>query len=237
MPSPSPGPDPARAPTPAERIAREQAFTRDASHELRTPLTVIRMASDLIAHDDGLSEASRRSLARLREAVAGMEATIDALLLLARGQDVPLEAEDFHLGELLEQVLEQVRPQLQRKRLALAFEQQADPLLHAPPRAMAVVLDNLLENAVRYTDAGQVRVRVLPDRVEIEDTGVGMDAATLARAFEPFYRGLGTPPGGGGLGLSVAHRLAQRCGWTLRLDSTPGQGTCASLLFGRAAQD
>ena len=80
-------------------------------------------------------------------------------------------------------------------------------------------------------------VRLKEGSVEVEDSGIGMDAATLARAFEPFYRGEGEQYVGSGLGLSIAHRLGQRCGWPLRLDSAPGRGTRASILFGRTHRD
>lgn len=222
---------------PRDAAARERDFTRDASHELRTPLTVIRVASDLIAHDAGLSPASRRSLARIQDAVAGMEAVIDALLFLARCEQTPLEVEDVPVRDVVERELERIGPMLQHKQLALRREIEAEPVLHAPPRILQVMLGNLLANAVRFTDAGGVVVRLREDRVEVEDTGIGMDAATLARAFEPFYRGEGEQYVGSGLGLSIAHRLGQRCGWPLRLDSTPGHGTRASILFGRPNRD
>jgi signal transduction histidine kinase len=94
------------------------------------------------------------------------------------------------------------------------------------------MLGNLLSNAVRFTDAGRICVRLSADRVEVTDTGIGMDAAALARAFEPFYRANLERPPGPGLGLSIAHRLGQRCRWPLQLASTPGQGTRATILFG-----
>lgn len=216
---------------------RERDFTRDASHELRTPLTVIRVASDLIAHDDGLSPASRRSLARIQDAVAGMEAVIDALLFLARSEQAPLDVDDVVVREVVEREVDRVRPILRHKQLALHLEVEAEPVLHAPPRILQVMLGNLLSNAVRFTDAGGVVVRLKEGCVEVEDSGIGMDAATLARAFEPFYRGEGEQYVGSGLGLSIAHRLGQRCGWPLRLDSTPGHGTRASILFGRSNRD
>ena len=72
---------------------------------------------------------------------------------------------------------------------------------------------------------------LLADRIVVEDTGIGMDAATLARAFEPFYR-MDSAATGSGLGLSVARRLGQRCGWPVQLISTPGRGTQATILFG-----
>ncbi|WP_256645449.1 sensor histidine kinase [Thermomonas paludicola] len=211
---------------------RERDFTRDASHELRTPLTVIRVASDLIAHDTGLSDASRRSLARIHGAVAGMEAIIDALLLLARGDLCALDAEDVPVLTVVRHEVERVQPQLQSKGLAVQLEILAQPVVHAPARVLEVMLGNLLGNALRFTDVGEVRVRLLGDRLDVEDTGIGMDAATLARAFEPFFRGNGQPGSGPGLGLSIAYRLGQRCEWPLLLTSVPGHGTRASILFG-----
>lgn len=64
-----------------------------------------------------------------------------------------------------------------------------------------------------------------------------MDAAALARAFEPFYRASIEQPLGSGLGLSIAQRLGQRCGWPLQLSSVPGQGTRACILFGAVNRD
>ncbi len=222
---------------PPDAAERERDFTRDASHELRTPLTVIRVASDLIAHDAGLSPASRRSLARIQDAVAGMEAVIDALLFLARCEQAPLGVDDVVVREVVEREIDRIRPALRHKALALRLEVEAEPVLHAPPRVLQVMLGNLLANAVRFTDAGGVVVRLKEGSVEVEDSGIGMDAATLARAFEPFYRGEGEQYVGSGLGLSIAHRLGQRCGWPLRLDSTPGQGTRASIMFGKSCRD
>lgn len=218
-------------------VARERDFTRDASHELRTPLTVIRVATDLIGHDDGLSARSRRSLARIQGATESMESLMSALLLLARDSDVPLETEDFDVREVVEHEADKVRSLLEDKGVALVLDLQAEPVLHAPPRVLQVILCNLLSNAVRFTDSGSVHVRLLQDRVEIEDTGIGMDAAALARAFEPFYRASIEQPVGPGLGLSIAQRLGQRCGWPLQLSSVPGRGTRACILFGAVNRD
>ena len=213
-------------------IARERDFTRDASHELRTPLTVIRVATDLIEGDHGLSERSRRSLARIRAANSGMESLMDALLVLARDQGVALETEDFAVREVVEAELERIRPLVEGKGLQLHLQMDAEPELHAHPRVLGVMLGNLLGNAVRFTDNGRISVRLAADRVEVTDTGIGMDAASLARAFEPFWRAGIEHPAGAGLGLSIAQRLGQRCGWPLQLSSTPGTGTRATIVFG-----
>ncbi len=212
-------------------IARERDFTRDASHELRTPLTVIRMATDLISHDEALSERSRRSLARIQDANEAMESIMDALLLLARDREVALETEDFPVRDVVHAEVERIRPLLDGKDVQLDVDIKEAPELHGPPRVLGVILRNLLGNAVRFTDVGHIQIRLLADRVEVKDTGIGMDAATLARAFEPFYR-TDASATGAGLGLSIAQRLGDRCGWPVQLDSTPGQGTKATILFG-----
>lgn len=212
-------------------IARERDFTRDASHELRTPLTVIRVAADLISHDAGLSERSRRSLGRIQGANAEMESLMDALLLLARDDGVALQTEDFGVREIVEHELERIRPLVVGKGLILDWQVDAEPHLHAPPRVLGVMLGNLLSNAVRFTDTGRIGVRLAADRIEVIDTGIGMDAAALARAIEPFYRANLEQPAGPGLGLSIVHRLGQRCRWPLQLDSTPGKGTRATIVF------
>ncbi len=217
-------------------VARERDFTRDASHELRTPLTVIRIAADLIGQDQGLSSFSRRSLSRIQGANAAMESIMDALLLLARDQEVALEKEDFSVRDVVEAEVERVLPLLEGKDVRLDVEIDAEPELHAPPRVLGVILRSLLGNSVRFTDGGGIQVRLLSDRIEVKDTGIGMDAATLARAFEPFYR-IDATATGAGLGLSIAQRLADRCGWPLQLASTPGQGTQATIVFGTRISD
>ena len=217
-------------------VARERDFTRDASHELRTPLTVIRVAADLIECDDGLSARSRRSLARIQDAVESLETLMSALLVLARDEQVALETEDFAVRDVAELELERVRPLIERKGLRLDWRVEAEPQLHAPTHVLGVMLGNLLSNAVRFTDAGSIGVRLLADRIDVVDTGIGMDAAELARAFDPFYRANPEHPAGPGLGLSIAHRLGQRCGWPLHLASTPGEGTRATILFGAGIQ-
>jgi signal transduction histidine kinase len=216
-------------------VARERDFTRDASHELRTPLTVVRMAAELISGDDGLSDRSRRSLARIQAANATMESLMEALLLLARDESVRLESEDFSVRDIVEEELEKARVMLEGREVSLHAQFDDAPELHAPPRVLKVMLGNLLSNAVRFTDEGSIRVRVASDRLVVEDTGIGMAAAELARAFEPFYRADASQVGGG-LGLSIAHRLGRRCGWPLQLESVPGEGTRATILFGTCIQ-
>ena len=90
---------------------------------------------------------------------------------------------------------------------------------------------NLLRNACHYTDRGRIVVRLAADRIEVEDTGVGMTAEELQRAFEPFFRGGEHRDGGQGVGLTIVRRLADRFGWPVELQSEHGRGTRATIRF------
>jgi signal transduction histidine kinase len=112
----------------------------------------------------------------------------------------------------------------------LEVVEHARPKLHAPLRVLGVMLGQFLRNACAHTEAGRIELRVEADRVEVADSGAGMDAATLARAFQPFFRG-DDAAAGKGLGLHVVQRLGERMGWTVELRSTPGAGTTATIRF------
>jgi signal transduction histidine kinase len=212
-------------------VARERNFTRDASHELRTPLTVIRVASDIALSDQELTPRLRRGLNRIQRAGRDMEAVIDAFLILAREADVEPQVELFDVNEIVRYEVDNAR-ELMAGRPVEIFLHSAGPVqLHAPPRVLQVVVSNLLRNACSYTDEGRIDVDVLDDRVVVRDTGIGMSAEALGRAFEPFYRAEPTRPQGTGLGLSIVRRLCDRFGWKVTLDSQPGQGTQAAVLY------
>jgi signal transduction histidine kinase len=211
-------------------VARERNFTRDASHELRTPLTVIRVAADLLEAETALSPRGLRSLQRIQRASRDMETVIDAFLILAREADIPAEGEAFAVADVVAEEVDKVQPLLEGKPVQLRVVEDAKPQLRAPSRVLGVMLGNLLSNAVQYTDHGDIEVRIEADRLSVRDTGIGMSPETLRRAFEPFYRAEidGT---GMGLGLSVVRRLGERFGWPVTLESAPGSGTLATILF------
>lgn len=218
-----------------EFVDRERNFTRDASHELRSPLTVIKVAADVLEEEEQLSPFARRSVGRIRLATRDMEALIEAFLILAREADTGLPEEDFLIGELVADELEQVRPLLENKPVQLELRRQGDFCLHASPRVLSVVVGNLLRNACHYTERGRVVVTVGGDFVQVEDTGVGMSDDELAQVFEPFYRAQRSQRGGHGVGLTIVKRLSDRFGWPLQIHSVLGEGTVASIQFPSAS--
>lgn len=213
-------------------VRRERDFTRDASHELRTPLTVIRVASDLLAEDAELPGRASRSLQRIQRAGRDMEQVVDAFLILARESDVEPQREDFDVRDIVHEQVEQVRPLLFGKPVELSVVEAASPRLHASPRVLGVMLDNLLRNACSFTERGRIEVRIDSNRVVIQDSGIGMSEEALRRAYDPFYRADPQNPSGKGMGLSIVRRLGERFDWPVSIESEPGRGTTAVIRFG-----
>lgn len=214
-----------------EHVARERNFTRDASHELRTPLTVIRMASDMALGTQELNPSLQRSLLRIQRAGRDMEALIDALLILARESNVAPQSEWVEAADVVRYEAGNARGSLAGRPVELDVRAVAPCPLRVPPQVLHVVVGNLLRNACNYTDAGQVEAVVEVDRVTVRDTGIGMSQEVLARIFEPFFRADPERREGHGLGMPIVHRLCERFGWRITLESTPGQGTTAVVNF------
>lgn len=219
----------------AERVGdfveRERDFTRDASHELRTPLTVIRVATDLMMADPDLSLRLQRSIGRVQRAGRDMEAVIDAFLILAREADIAPQSEAFNVVDIVHEEVERARALIAGKPVELELVGDTGPRLYAPRRVLNVMLGNLLSNAAHFTDRGRISVRVEDDRIEVRDTGIGMSAASIDRAFDPFWRADITREDGKGMGLSIVRRLGERFGWPVSLSSVEGEGTLATIRF------
>ena len=213
-----------------EYVDRERNFTRDASHELRTPVTVVRMAGDLL-ESETLSVRGERSLRRIRQATQDMESLIDAFLVLARHPDIPVDSEDVQVQDVVHEEAASAGKWLEGKDVTLRVMVNADPQVHAPPRVLGIIVSQLLRNACNFTTQGQVDMAIERDRVEIRDTGIGMDEDTIAHAFDPFWRADISDYTAKGMGLTIAQRLAERFGWSIALHSEPGRGTLAVLKF------
>ncbi|KGM50827.1 hypothetical protein N792_03235 [Lysobacter concretionis Ko07 = DSM 16239] len=215
----------------ADFVQRERDFTRDASHELRTPLTVIRVATDMMLADPATSSAMLRSLARVQRAGRDMEEVIDAFLILAREMDIAPQSSEFEVRDIIQDQIARIRPMLADKPVAIELIDNGAPRLFGPPHVLAVMVGNLLSNAVHFTDHGSIEVRLSPDAIEVRDSGIGMNANALAKAFDPFYRADITREEGRGMGLSITRRLGDRMGWPVSLQSLPGEGTTATIRF------
>ncbi|EGH03016.1 MULTISPECIES: sensor histidine kinase efflux regulator BaeS [Pseudomonas syringae group genomosp. 2] len=219
-----------------EKMRRE--FMADVSHELRTPLSVLR--GELEAIEDGVRTLDQASMKSLQGEVGMLSKLVDDLyeLSLADVGALTYRKVDCDLAELLTNITEMFEERCAARQLSLQLELATHPLsVHADPGRLQQLISNLLENSVRYTDAGgtvQVRAAMRDDEVciEVMDSGPGVDPAQLPRLFERFYRGetsRNRASGGAGLGLAICHSIALAHGGSLSADHSPTGGLWLTL--------
>ena len=212
-----------------EVVQRDREFNADVSHELRTPLAVIRGAVELLLSAPEVDDKTRARLQRVQRAEQQCTDLISALLLLSRNERGHGAAD---VARIAEQLLDAHRAQLAGKPLQLRLEGERGLVVDAPEAAIAVALGNLIGNAVKYTARGDVVVRLLPDAVEVVDSGPGLTAEDAARLFERGYRGSHAEHSqGGGIGLSIVRRLCALYGWSVRVVPGDERGVIATLAF------
>lgn len=212
-------------------VEREHQFTRDASHELRSPLTVIKIATDMLLSEQDLPDKARKSVLRIRRNAGDMEDLIEALLLLARESDLGLSIEPVCVNDVVDEELERVQPAIGDKPIEIFVEHKCRSTIQASPKALSMMLGNLLRNAANYTNEGAIHVTIDKHGVTIVDSGVGMTPEQLEQAFVPYYRAPGTTGSGHGVGLNIVRRLTDRFRWQLQMHSEPGQGTSVNIQF------
>ncbi len=219
-------------------------FLSNTSHELRSPLTNIQGALSMVL--DGMCtdpEDERRWLQQAYSASEVLQRFISDLLEFAQieGGHMTLDAQPFDVQLLIEEVLAAHKARAKQKNLALLVNYPAGPAIHAMVDYTKArrVLGSLVDNALKFTDAGFVAITIAPNvtsgfvDLHVQDSGVGIDVASQARVFEPFVQVDGSSTrryAGVGLGLSLARRLAEFMGGSLTLSSPgAGQGTTVTL--------
>ena len=211
-------------------------FISSVSHQLRTPLSIVRGYAELLA-EGGLSEEEQREYARyiVREAERLTALTGD-MLRLSRMDNHALQPkrEKFSLDEQLRQVM------LRHEKRAREKDIEIVPALESvsyegDEELLGQIWDNLLDNALKFTAAGGEVAVTLRERDEsvtvcVRDTGCGMNEETKQRLFEQFYRGDTAHRGeGNGLGLSLARRVAELHGGSIRVESEEGRGSTLTV--------
>ncbi|HWS40492.1 MAG TPA: HAMP domain-containing sensor histidine kinase [Arenimonas sp.] len=212
-------------------VEREQNFTSNASHELRTPLTVIRMASEMVAAEPDLSATAVRSINRIQKASKEMESLVEGFLLLARENDIGHEEQPYWISELIADEAEKAQLLIRNKPIEWQTSIHHDFQTRVPYYVLSIVIGNLVRNACHYTDQGRIEIRVDSKKIQVIDTGIGMNAEQLNRVYELFYRGENSNQSGKGIGMSLVKKFCDRFGWSIEMKSMPQKGTTATLLL------
>ncbi len=207
-------------------------FSADASHQLKTPVTILRAGLDHLSRATDLSEAQVKEVALLRQQTRRLTSLIEDLLLLAQADAgrVFLERESLDLRSLIQAAMDDLEVLVDGKGIKLEESLPAPLPVMADRRLVGMVLQNLVENAAKYTaDGGSIRIAAIHEAgwqvVRIANTGAGISAEDRELIFERFRRGAAVGGGvrGHGLGLNIARELLRAHGGELSLNpSEPG---------------
>lgn len=215
------------------QVERDRALMlAGVSHDLRTPLTKVRLGLELLPTTD--TDLQQRMIRDIETINSQLEQFMD----FARA-DEPETAVDADLNELIHYLTRPLRQQGSRIELHLTEL----PIFPFPPHSLTRVLQNLIDNALKYADnACEIRTHAADGWVYVEvlDRGKGLTAEELARIRQPFVRGTDTQhKAGSGLGLTIVERILQRCGGQLQLQAREGGGLQAQVrlkVFANLAQ-
>ena len=210
-------------------------FSADASHELRTPLTILRGELELIAHRSDTPEDIRETIRTALEETDRLTKITESLLVVSRldAGEMQMDHSHFDLARLAGSTADQMRLLAEDKNIALTckLDQRLDIEGDAPRLKQVIV--NLLDNAIKFTPAGgevTISAGTENDRamLAISDTGPGIQADSITRIFERFYRAEKARTrkhGGVGLGLSIARAICRSHGGDIQVESVDGKGS------------
>jgi len=202
-------------------VRRERAFTADASHELRTPLAVIRGALEVLL-DQGADAATVARLKRIQRGSDELRDLLDALLVLARGDEQEsVGAQTADLDALVDGLLRERQDALRQKRLQIERERRDGVTVGASPKVLGVVIGNLLRSVTEFADGGVLTVSVTASQLKLAHRTVAAEDAAVPPAR--------VESGNVALGLGMIRRVCERRGWALE-ESAGDEGDRAFVL-------
>jgi signal transduction histidine kinase len=227
----------------------KSAFLANMSHEIRTPMNGVLGLTELVLQTTELTERQRRFISMAHQSAKGLMTIINDLLDVAKIEAgrIVIDEQPFGLHDCLAEALQPLLLQAHDKGIQL--HARVEP--HVPTRLVGdalrlrQVLINLVGNALKFTERGEVRIEIaLADphegdpperlrlRVAVTDTGIGMTRDQIGQIFDPFTQADGSITrryGGTGLGLTIVHRLVDLMGGNVVVESEPGVGSCFSF--------
>ena len=212
-------------------FARERQFTADASHELRTPLTAMQTILNFIQEKERSGREYRQALVDLSEETDRLQALVEDLLQLARGErGLELNREMIDLATLLSDVADSLRPLAEHKGLELLCNLPPSLVISGDMDLLIRLIVNLVDNAINYTERGSITLSAKENDtwavIQVTDTGIGIPPEHLPHIFERFYTVESSRSSRGtGLGLSIARQIVEAHAGRIEVQSEANSGT------------
>ena len=219
-----------------------ESYSYAVAHDLRSPLRIINGFAQALREDNpGLDTASQEHLGRIMGASKKMGELIDGLLKLSQYSRGEVQRENVNLSAIATRILEELS--VAEPQRAVEWEIEPDLLVQADPALIEALMQNLLNNAWKYTaGVAPARIRVFSREADggrefcVSDNGTGFDMARASKLFQPFQRLHGPSEFAGlGIGLATARRIVQRHGGELRAEARPGAGATFGFTLGDPA--
>lgn len=217
----------------------QKRFIADASHELKTPISVIKGMSEILSRDDFNDPTAEKDfLKQINVEVQRLENIVKDLLELSKlSVEQPiLHRTRVNLHELIQEVCRPLQPLIDDKQLQLVLDLKGEPRLFCDAQKMSQVLNNLLVNAIKYSDSGTITIRSFTTEddyyIQVQDEGCGFNVDEQNRIFERFYRvnqSRARAEGGSGLGLAIVKSVIDAHGGVIEVHSELNVGTVFTI--------
>lgn len=202
-----------------DAFTREKAFTRYVSHELRTPMTVVRGAISVLRLLK--NDKAEKQYNRIDMAIIEMEQLIHTFLLLARDEDL-LGLSTTISDDSIKNLLIDLEPTIKANQVSFHQQVQCEFSLSVQPLLFSAIVKNLLKNAVNCSVGGNVDLFISPQRIDVIDNGVGLDAKP--RGYEGF-----------GIGLNIVRDICEKYHWQFSIKNNESKGCTASVIFKKSS--
>ncbi len=210
-------------------VKRERQFTADVSHELRTPMTIIDGAAQFLEIESNITKKGLERVKMIRRACHDVNDLTSAFFLMARDQQQQLPRELISVSQLVEQEILKLDPLVDTEKVRVNVEILDDFKVRTNKTALEIIIGNIYSNAVKYTEEGQIGVKVTKNQIFISDTGIGIPEELLPHLFERHVRGRGLNQAGEGLGLAIVKRLCDQFNWGIAIHNRSEKGIVVKL--------
>lgn len=212
-------------------VERERNFTRDASHELRSPLTVISIATDILLGNLDDKDPNLLAVKKIQKSADDMQKLIEVFLMISRENHKSLKKDHVAINDLVKEEIDRASHLANSKNIQFELQERDNFQVFGSDMVIAVLIGNLLRNAILYTQKGNITISIRQHCVTIADEGIGIQPEKIANMFQPHVRGDNTNATGYGIGLTIVKRLSDQFGWPISVQSEVGKGTAITISF------